>query len=821
MWDFLQDLRISVRALRKNPGFTIAAVVTLGLAIAANTTVFTWIDAVLLHPIPGAREAGRLVALEEISSTGTSSPCAHPDFRDFEREARLLAGATATHFAPFTIGERDQAQRAYGQVVTANFFTVLGVKPVLGRFFAPEENRDVRGAFPYAVISHRLWRGRFHGSPSVIGQVVRMNGHPMTVIGVAPAEFRGTVAGLALDVWVPLSMILEMGALNTWAVDDRNARFLDVIVRLQPGVTVARARGEVEAIAQRLAAAYPKTHAGTTATLVPLWRAHTGAQSLLLNPLRVLMGTALVVLLIACGNVANLLLVRSISRQKEFGIRLALGGGRARLVRLVAMEAVLVAAAGALAGLWLAQWARETLAFFLPLTSLPISDVIGFASDGVGVRVLLFTTLVSLCAAIGAAVMPALATRQVAVNEALKQGGRSGSPGRRSHRARGLLVVSEVALAAVALVGAGLFLRSLDKARSIRLGFEPRNVLVAHFYLSSAGYPLKEEKRFIRTLRERMETAPGIEQAAYADWVPLWFGSSPFEGVRVEGFETSRSDVVNVSRTLVAPGYFGLMRIPLVAGRDFTARDNEDNPDVIIVNQAFARRFFADREPLGRKVQVSGSLRTVVGVARDSKQNTPGEAPFPYFYAPFQQEFGTGHNDFLYLRTLGNPDRARASLRRAVAALDASPGLYDAMPLTEYTEASLFPQRVAAGLLAPLGLLSLLLAAVGLYSVMAYAVGERTREIGIRMALGAQPVQVLGLVLRTGLILTAAGLAAGLALALAGARMVSSLLVEVGAADPLTFCGAALFLCAVAFLAAYIPARRATKVDPMSSLRAE
>jgi putative ABC transport system permease protein len=821
MRDLLNDLRIALRALRNNPSFTIAAVVTLGLAIAANTTVFTWIDGVLLHPIPGARNASELVALEEISSTGTSSPCAQPDFRDFQSGTKLLAGAFATHFTPFTIGERDQAERVFGQVVTANFFSVLGVKPLAGRFFLPQEDRDERGAFPYAVISQRLWNRRFHKDPGAVGKVVRMNGHPLTVIGVAPEEFRGTVAGLSLDVWVPLSMILEMGALNTWAVDDRNARFLDATVRLKPGVSIERARSEVAAIAQRLAVAFPKTHAGTSATLMPLWRAHSGAQSLLLNPLRILMAIAIVVLLIACGNVTNLLLVRSISRQKEFGIRLALGGGRLRLIRLVLAEALLVAGAGALAGLWLAQWAQETLAFFLPTTDLPISTVLAFAGQGAGGRVVVFTILASLGAAALAAVMPVLATGRVAVNDTLKEGGRGGSPGTRSHRARGLLVIFEVALASVALVGAGLFLRSLQNSKSIHPGFEPRNVLVARFYLSSAGYPRREEKQFIRTLRQRLETAPGIRQVSYADWVPLWFGQSPFEGVRVDGFETSRTAVVNTSRTLVAPGYFDLMRIPLVAGRDFTERDDGASPSVLIVNQTFARRFFPGRDPVGRQVQVSGNLCTVVGVAHDSKQNNLAEAPFPYFYVPFEQGFGTGHSDFLYIRTEGDPDTARAALRHEVAALDGSPGLYDAMALTEYMQASLFPQRVAAGLLGPLGLLSLLLAAVGLYSVMAYAVGERTREIGIRMALGAQPRQVLAMVLRSGLILAVAGLAVGLALALACARVVRSLLVEVGSADPLAFGGAALFLAAVAFAASYLPARRATKVDPMSSLRSE
>ncbi len=815
----VRDVRYGIRQLRRSPGFTAVAVLTLGLGIAANTTVFSWIDSVLLQPIPGVRNAQELAALEEVMPEGGSSACTHPDFRDFQHDLGSVAGVTATHFAAFSIGRKENARRVFGQVVSANFFEVLGVQPYLGRTFSSQEDRDAPGAFPLAVISYRLWHSHFGADPDVIGKTERVNGHQLTIVGVTPPDFRGTMGGLTFDIWVPLSMILETGSLNTWAADDRNARFLDVLVRLKPGVHIGQARAEVKAVAARIAKAYPQTHSGVTATVVPLWRAHTGAQSLLLDPLRILMAVCILVLLIACANVANLLLARSVTRQRELSIRMALGATRRRVMQQLLVEVLLLAGAGAIFGAWLARWLAQSLMYLLPRTDLPIAVGGSFLSW----RVLSFTVLICFGAAVLAAMMPMLHSGHVPLNESLKAGGRSGTSSLRSHRARGLLVGFEIALAAVALIGAGLFVRSFRNAQVMHPGFEARNVLIAHLYLSSAGYLRDQEVQFDRTLCQRLEGGPGIEQVTYADWVPLWFGNPPWEMLRIEGYARSREAGTPVFRTLVGPGYFHLLHIPLLAGREFTDQDDEKAPRVMIVNQTFARRFFQGQDPLGRRVHFDycDCWHTIVGLAQDSKESSPSEPPTPFVYAPFRQMFGRGHNSFIYVRTRGNPNTARATLRHEVAALDPTADLFDAMPLTEYTQSALYPQKVAAILLASLGILSMLLAAVGLYSVMSYAVSERTQEIGIRMALGASRRDVHAMVFGKSLAMTATGLLGGVLAALALTRLVSSLLVEVSAADPLTFVAAILFLLGVALVATYVPARRATKVDPMVAWRYE
>jgi predicted permease len=820
----LTDLRYALRVLRNNPGFTAAAAITLGLGIAANATVFGWIDTVVLRPVPGVNASHELAVLEPLGPNGERlGGCQHPDFRDFQRGLTQASGVTASHFRFFTVGPPDQARRVLGQVVAANFFAVLGVQPYLGRMFSVEEDRDERGAYPIAVISHRLWRTHFREDPAVVGKTVRVNGRQLTVVGVAPPEFRGTFGGAALDIWVPLSMIVEVGSLNTWAANDRNARFLDVLVRLKHGATLEQVSGEARAVAARIAAAYPDTHKGVGARLAPMWRASYGLQSTLLDPLRMLMTVCVLVLLIACANVANLLMARSVRRHREFGIRLALGAGRGTLARQLLSEALVLSGLGAALGVLLAQWFGESLEYVVPALDAPLRAAIEpLLRPKPSLGVLTFTVAVSISAAVLSTILPALSVRRVDVNEALKEGGRTGTAGARSHRVRGALVIAEVALAAIALIGAGLAVRSFQKLSTLNPGFDPKNVLVAHFHLSTNGYKLAREKQFSRDLRLRMEAVPGVEQAVYADSVPLSVFAPSSERVQVEGSEAARNGVESLPRTIAAPGYFSLMRIPLLAGRDFTERDDETAPRVIVVNETFARRYFPGQDPIGRKVRVSGNVSTIVGVAKDSKYRKPPEGPTAFFYAPFRQIFFSGHNNFLYVRTTGEAGAARSALRREAAALGAGGGLYEASTLEEYTQAGLFGERIAASLLSVLGLLSLALAAVGLYSVMACAVNERTQEIGIRMALGAQRREVLGMVLRKGLGMTLAGLAAGIAAAVAGARTASGVLnVPMGTDDPAVFAAAGAFLLAVAFVSSYLPARRATRIDPVDALRSE
>lgn len=822
MWYIWNQFGSVLRLLRNRPAFSALVVATLALGIAANTTVFAWVDSILLRPIPGVVNPDELLAVEASSPTNPRiGQLQHPDFRDFQRQMTSAAGVIASHIAFFTVGPIDHPRRVLGQVVSANYFDVLGVKPELGRMLLTAEDRDEKGAYAEAVISHRFWVSYFRGDPSVVGRSARINGHQYVIVGVAPANFAGTYGGAAFDVWIPLSRIVEAGALNTWAAADRNARFLDVIVRRKSGATLAQVRAEAAAVGTRIAAAFPDTHRGIGATVVPMADATFGLQASLGSPLRVLMAVCALVLLIACANVANLLMARSVSRQREFGIRIALGAGRTALLRQIFFEVLVLAGAGAVVGVLLAQWLGESLFQVMPIFDPTLREAIEpLLRPEPRPAVLAFSAFVAFLAALCSTILPALYAARVDVNESLKDGSRNGTSGVRTHRARGVLVVTEVALASMALVGAGLAVNAFQKLSRARIGFEPRKVLTAQFHLSTNGYSLKQERAFSQQLSARLQAAPGIEQVAYANGMPLSIFGAASDRVRVPGTENSQG-VVSVYATAVSPGYFDLMKIPLLEGRDFTAQDDASHPSVVILNQTLAQRFFPGLNPIGRKLRVNSDECTVVGLAQDSKIRSPREGPTPAFYASFGQRFYSGHNNFLFIRTR-DFEAARETLRREVQAMDSNRALYEPSTLAEQTQAGLFGERVAAAMLSALALLALLLAAVGLYSVMAYAVNERTREIGVRMALGAQRHQVFAMVLNNALALTVMGLVAGVASAVAAARVVSST-IESGLdfAGPEVYGTAGLLVLLVTLLATCLPARRATRIDPMSALRAE
>jgi predicted permease len=811
-----QDVRFGFRFLRNNPTFTIVAVLTLALGIAANTTVFSWIDAILLDPLPGVGDAQGLAQLETVTSSGEYLVnTSYIDYRDYRDSLKLVSGLAVGRFTPLSVGAGGKTERAWAELVSANYFDVLRVKPVLGRTFLREEAGDQAGAYPVAVISHKMWRTRYHGDPKVLGKTIRLNRHELTIVGVAPPKFRGTQAGLAFDVWMPITMATAMGT-GTGTLTFRGTRDItSTFARLKPGVTLEQARAEVAAVAQRLAATYPRTNRSIGATLNPIWKAHNGAQALLLAPLRILMGVCVLMLLIVCANVANLLLARAVSRQKEFGIRLALGARRSRLAQQLLTETLLLAVAGGLAGILLVMWMGQSLSSLLPPNDFPIA-----LDTGVNLRTLAFSLLMAALATVISGTAPALVSARNSLNETLKEGGRGSGAGTQSHRLRGLLVGSEVALATVALIGAGLFFRSFRNASAIHPGFDMTNISVSQFYLSSAGYSADEQRQFCRNLRERLEAVPGIAAVSYSDTVPLAFGSSPWHQIEVQGYAPGNSEDMNVHRALVPPGYFSLMRIPLLEGRDFSERDEAGAEPVVVVNETFARRFFDGRDPIGRKMRREGRWATVVGLVKDSKYHSPTEAPLPFFYMPFRQFFAPGLNFTVFLKTVGDPRAAVETLRKEALALNQD-AVFHSKLLSEATMAALYPQKVAASLLSVVGVVSLLLAAIGLYSVMSYAVSQRTHEVGIRMALGARRGDVLSLMVRQGLTLTLPGLLAGVGAALAATRFVSGMLVRVSTADPLTYTSAAAFLALVSLLACYLPALRATRVDPMSALRCQ
>jgi len=830
--DLRHDLRYGLRMMARNRAFTCVAVLTLAIGIGATATAFTWINAVLLQPLAGVADPSRLVTVESVTPNGEWVPNSYPDFRDFRDHLKLFEGIAVTHVSTFSVGNPDHAERVWGELVSGNFFAVLGVKPEAGRLFLPAEYADAPGKFPIAVISDRYWRSHYAADPEIAGKTIRVNQHELTIVGVASPAFHGSIPVTAFDLWIPYMEQPMLNGVQEWMLRDRHNRNMLGIARLKQGVTFDQARAELKALADRMAVLNADVSLGMSATLMPLWKSPHGPQGLLVGPLRILMGVCVLVLLIVCANVANLLLARAMVREREFTARLALGAGRARLARQVLTESLLLTGSGAVLGLAVTPWMSHALRYLMPPG--PMEQLVAMDTRP-NFAVLAFTAGVCALSALAAGLAPALQVGRLNLSSRLNAGGRSGTAGRGRNRLRSVLVAAEVALALVALVGAGLFARGFQTTLRIDPGFDPDHVLLSQFSLNTNGYTLLQRKEFCRRLEERMITAPGVTDVAYSDGVPLGFEPSWWEELKIEGYAPQPNENMSIFRNVVSPGYLPLMHIPIVEGRNFTDQDNEadTSPNVMIVNQAFVRRFFPGRSPIGVRIHGWGSWFRVVGIAKDSKYHYLGETAPPYFYVPFRQVFREDMNLAFYVRAHGDPDSVLSMLRAQVRDLDPNVTVFDAAPLKEYIGASLYPQKVAASLMTVLGSIALLLAAVGLYSVMAYSVVQRTQEIGVRMALGAQPRHVLRMVIRQGLTLTAGGLIAGAVLAVGLARVVASVsftnsamgssakLLGNGANDPLIYIAAAVFLCAIAALASWFPARRAAAIDPMQALRTE
>jgi predicted permease len=824
-----RDLGFALRMMARNRAFTAVAVLTLAIGIGASATVFTWVDAVLLQPLSGVKEPGRLVTLETVAPNGDWIPNSYPDYQDFRDHLKLFDGVAATHPVAFSVGKEDHAERVWGELVSGNFFSVLGVQAEFGRMFLPAEFVDAPGKLPIVVMSDRYWRSHYGADPSIVGKTLRVNQHELTVVGVAAPEFHGSVPVTAFDLWIPYMEQPMLNGVQTWMLRNRQNRNMMGLARLKPGVTFEQARLELKALADRMAVANADVSEGMSATLLPLWKSPHGPQGLLVGPLRILMGACALVLLIVCANVANLLLARATVREKEFTARLALGASRERVVWQVLTESLLLTGTGALLGVAITPLLTHSLKYLMPagnaqllVTAKPNFVVLGFTA---GICVL---------AAVAAGLAPALQVSRLDLNARLNAGGRSGAAARGGKRLRGVLVVCEVALALVALVGAGLFTRGFEQTLRIDPGFDPNHVLLSQFYLSTNGYSLAQRKEFCRRLEERMAAVPGVVNVAYSDGVPLGFEPSWWEELRIEGYAKQPNENMNLFRNVISPGYLPLMHIPVLEGRNFDAHDDENSAGaVMIVNEAFVKRFFQGRDPIGRRIHGWGEWFRVVGVAANSKYHYLGEAATPYFYVPFRQVYREDMNLAFFVRTRGEPEDVLSALRAQARLIDPNVTVFDAAPLKEFIGASLYPQKVAASLMSVLGALALILAAVGLYSVMAYSVAQRTQEIGVRMALGAQPGHVLRMIVRQGLRITAIGVIAGVALAVALSRVVESVsftnsamgatakLLGGSVSDPLVYIAAALFLCVVSVIATWLPARRAASIDPMKTLRME
>ncbi|MGD0733853.1 MAG: ABC transporter permease [Terracidiphilus sp.] len=827
----LQDLRYGVRMMARNRAFTAVAVLTLAVGIGVSATAFTWINGVLLQPLGGVADPSRLVTLESVTPGGAWVPNSYPDYIDFRDHLKQFDGIAVTRPAALSVGIQDHADRVWGELVSGNFFSVLGVIPEQGRVFLPSEYGDTPGAYPVVVISDRYWRAHLNADPNIVGKTLRINQHELTIVGIAPPAFHGSMPVTAFDLWIPYMQQPVLNGVSTWMLRDRHNRNMLGIARVKQGVTFDQARQELKSLADRMAVANADVSEGMSATLMPLWKSPHGPQGLLVGPLRILMGVCILVLLIVCANVANLQLARATVREKEFSARLALGAGRARLARQVLTESLLLTLTGAALGVAATPWMSHALRYLMPPG--PMQQLVAMDTRP-NFAVLAFTVGLCVFAALAAGLAPALQVSRLNLSARMNDGGRSGSAGRRN-RLRSVLVATEVALALVALVGAGLFARGFQTTLRINPGFDPDHVLLNQFSLNTNGYTLQQRKEFCRRLSERMLAAPGVTDVAYSDGVPLGFEPSWWEELKIEGYAPQPDENMNIFRNVVSPGYLPLMHIPIVEGRDFTEQDNEsdNSPAVMIVNETFARHFFPNSNPIGHKVHGWGSWFRIVGVAKDSKYHYLGESNVPYFYVPFRQLYRTDMSLAFYVRTQGDPESVLSTLRAETRSIDPNVTVYDAVPLNEFIGASLYPQKLAASLMAILGSIAVLLAAVGLYSVMAYWVAQRTQEIGVRMALGAQPRHVLLMVVLQGLKLTSGGLIVGALLAMAMARILSSVtftnsgmgatskLMGDGGGAPLIFVAAVLFLSLLAALAAWLPARRAASIDPMQALRTE
>ncbi len=803
-----KDVRHGARRLVKDPGFTAVAVLTLALGIGANSTVFSWINATLLSPIPGAAEPQRLIAVMR----GRSASFSYPDYVDLRTRTQSFSGLTAAALCPMSFTGHDRPERVWGMLVSANYFDVLGVRPAAGRGFLPAE--DARGTAPVAVISYRLWQERFSGSRDVLGQTVPINSHDYTIVGVAPPAFQGSATGLRIEVWVPLALTEEMAPDAKGQLDARNITWLGAIGRLRSGAERGTAQAEMTGLFEQIARENPESHKGrTTVTLYPLWRSPNGANGLFSRLLPLLLGIAGVVLLLACANLANLVLARGLSRRKEMAIRLSLGASRGRLVRQLLAENLALALAGGALALAGTGWAAGSFMRFAPTTNLPV-----WLTVPIDERVFLATLVISLLTAFLFGSLPALRASAMDPIGALRDESGGSAGGRRGGRLSRGLAIAQIAFSLVLLVCAGLMIRSFRATRTFDPGFNMHNVLLESYDLLPAGYSEAQASAFNRQVLERARTLPGAESAALSDWVPLGFGSNSDEFVP-EGYAAGKQEAIEAGVAHVSPGYFATMQIPLVAGRDFSERDAAESGPVVIVNQALADRYWPGQQTLGKRMRIEGKWATVAGVARNSHYYDLEEPPRPFVYLPLEQFFASDVT--LHVRLAGDPLVSAAAATERIHQLNPGLPVFDVGTLETRIEPVTFGIRMAATFCGAFGALALLLATLGIYGVVAYGTRQRTREFGLRMALGAQPGDVVRLILRQGMGMLLIGSAAGLAAAIVAGRLLNRLLFGVGAGDPATFAGVTLLLAAVGLAACYLPARRAVRADPIRALRAE
>ena len=825
MKDIAQDLRYGARMLAKSPGFTVVAIITLALGIGLNASIFSVVNAVLLRPLP-VHNPNELAGVYNTAPNEFVShvPMAYLDYKDLRDSAQSFSGVMAYATVPMSTDLQGQTQILTGEMVSGNYFSVLGITSSLGRTFTQEEDR-VLGRDLVAVLSHAAWQRRYGSDPAIVGRTIRLNGNPFTVIGVARPGFPGMFRGINAEIWVPLAASSALRPAPTASADSaaadwmgRRSLWLWVIGRLKPGVTLAQANSEAGTIGKRLQQEYPDTNKDRAIELLPssAVKVFPGVDKALFATSFVLLAVVGLVLLIACANVANMMLARAAARKREIAVRLSLGAGRGRLIRQLLTENLMLALAGGGLGLLLASWSNSVVNSL----RLPIPINIGFnlTNDW---RVMLFTFLACVGATVFFGLAPALQASKTDLVTALKEESRTGGAAR--GRMRNVLVVSQVALSLVLLIAAALSVRSMWNAHLVNPGFEPKGLVMAQFTPSLQGYTQEREKIFFRQLKDRVATLPGVESVTYASHLPLAF-SIRVSGVAPEGQDSADPEKwPQVDAGVASPGYFETMRIGVVKGRTFAETDTPETPKVAIVNETLAARFWPGEEPLGKRVSMRFSGKKeqyqIIGVVKDGKYRTLGESNRPYLYTTMTQRYDG--DPTLIARVRGDAAGVLASIRQIAKQLDEKVPDVGLTTVEEAIGVSLIFPRAGAALFGLFGVLGLVLASLGLYGVIAYVVSQRTHEIGVRMALGAQRNTIFQMILSHGLKLTLIGVALGICGAVLLARTITVLLYGISPTDALTFTVVPLVLLLVAALACFIPARRAAAVQPIIALRYE
>jgi len=814
-----QDVRYAMRTLAKSPSFTAAVIVSLALGIGANTTIFTLLNTLFLNPLPVERPA-ELVAVfttanRNATQFGNLLPLSYPNLKDF-RERTDALNDLAAYSPPLALAfmTADGPERVFAQLVTGNYFDVLGVRPIAGRFFTSDDDRTP-GAHPIAVIGYGLWQRRFGGRFDAIGETIALNRHTITIVGVAPEGFKGVTSMFGPELWLPsmMSPQFQPRQSGSW-LDERAAVVFSAFGRLRPGVTLTQADANLKTIASALEHEHPDQNAGRSVTVMPIAEAtiFPGMRGTLMLAGGVLMAIVGLVLLIACSNVANLLLARASARRQEVAVRLALGATRTRLVRQLVTESLLLGAAGGALGFAFGIWGRDLL-----WAARPAVVANNFVELRIDTHVFAFALVLSIATGVLFGIIPAVRASRADLVGALKLEPPLVRGGRRLTVAN-VLLVGQVAFSLVALVTAALFVRSLQRAHDVDLGYDTRPLAILSVNLAQGGYDEARGRQFARDVRDRIERVPGITAVSWSTNMPLW--ANQYRRVSIDGAAPSKqSDLPLALVTTVDVDYFKVLGFGMTQGRDFTSGDSEKGMAVAIVNDRMAERYWPNQNPIGRTFRFDSdpTARHVIGIVKTIKYQTLGETPQPAVYLPFRQNYADGL--VLYVRSSGEPARAIGTVQREVHAMDPHVPLENASSVDDLIDQSLWMMRIAAGLLAVFGALAIALASVGLYGLMAYSVNQRRRELSVRMALGADRGAVLRLVVREGMTLVAIGIVVGVGLSLAISRALASLLLGIAATDAVSFATAAVLLTSVALFGTYLPARRASRFDPLVALR--